>query len=120
MIKKYKIGSVIGNPYYTSEQKVGKWIDGKTIYRKVIQIQNVNKGTTNIDVSDLNIDEVISMTGIRSCVSSSKTYDFSMPFTDNGSGGYYFLYHENTVSIILNTTITNNSILLYLEYTKNE
>ena len=120
MIKKYKIGSVIGNPYYTSEQKVGKWIDGKTIYRKVIKIENVGKGTTDINVSDLNINEVISMTGRRSCVSSSKEYDFSMPFTDNGSYGYYFLFHENIVSIILNTSISNNTIVLYLEYTKNE
>lgn len=119
MIKKYKIGSVFSNPYLTDEKIIGRWIDGSSIYRKVIKIENVSNGTTNIDVSELNIKEVISMSGRRNKVSSSKDYIFQLPYTYNTSNYYYFFYSKDTVNM---KTIgdTSDSIILYLEYTKNE
>lgn len=56
--------------YSESEQAIGKWINGKTIYRKVIQTMNPNctkDGTivnNDIDVSDLNIEFVTSLNSI--------------------------------------------------------
>lgn len=46
--------------YSTNETLTGgTWIDGKPIYRKVLEENSLNSGTKLINVNDLNIDTVI-------------------------------------------------------------
>ena len=47
--------------FSTDEIIVGKWIDGKNIYRKVIDVRNNGLGVKsfNINVTDLNIDYLV-------------------------------------------------------------
>ena len=47
--------------FSTDEIIVGKWIDGKNIYRKVIDVRNNGLGVTSfsINVTDLNIDYLV-------------------------------------------------------------
>ena len=47
--------------FSTDEIIVGKWIDGKNIYRKVIDVRNNGLGVTsfNFNVTDLNIDYLV-------------------------------------------------------------
>ncbi len=46
-----------GDLYDTNEKIIGKWIDGKPLYQKVIQFTN-NAGSYLIDVSSLNVDSI--------------------------------------------------------------
>ena len=53
---KYNLGNLSKEKYSTDEIKIGTWIDGKPIYRKVVVIDNPSNGMTfSID----NIDEPI-------------------------------------------------------------
>lgn len=52
--------------YSITEQAIGTWIDGKTVYRKIIEVTSpaVDDTSTNIyNISDLNIKEVIKIEG---------------------------------------------------------
>ena len=47
------------NDYSTTEQRVGKWIDGKPLYRKVIELTTTqNNDTKTYNLSSLNVDKV--------------------------------------------------------------
>ena len=56
--------------YSTTEKIVGTWIDGKPLYQKTftgLVVPNTTDGTeasSDIDISDLNIDTIVSMQGI--------------------------------------------------------
>ena len=53
------------NVYSTDEIVVGKWIDGKPIYRKVYEISSLpNNGRMNVDCNILNVQHVITMRGV--------------------------------------------------------
>lgn len=60
-------GSGSGEVYSTEEIEVGTWIDGRTIYRKVINVGKLgtvssgNYGLIREDFSDVNTDTIISM-----------------------------------------------------------
>ena len=55
----------VANTYSTNEQIIGKWIDGKPIYRKVIDLGVLpNAGTVNIPHNIDNLDRIISMRGM--------------------------------------------------------
>lgn len=60
-------GSGGGEVYSTEEIEVGTWIDGRTIYRKVINVGKLgtvssgNYGLIREDFSDVNTDTIISM-----------------------------------------------------------
>jgi hypothetical protein len=49
--------------YSTTEQRVGTWINGKPVYRKVIESELTGTGQKNIAHNISNIDNVISVTG---------------------------------------------------------
>lgn len=44
-----EISSHIGTEYSTSEKSIGKWVDGRTVYRKIISVNStwLNIGTTS-------------------------------------------------------------------------
>ena len=53
-----------GHNYSTNEQVIGTWIDGKPIYEKTIEIENLVKDTnTSFDHNIANIDKVIDYSG---------------------------------------------------------
>ena len=55
----------VANTYSTNETVIGKWIDGKTIYRKVIDLGVLpNEGTFRIPHNIDNLDRIISMRGM--------------------------------------------------------
>lgn len=103
------------NTYSTSETIVGKWIDGKPIYRKVIHMDTV---PSNLSVSDLNIDTLIHYYGITA-ESANPQNCLSMDSWYNGSGFYIGNYYDaQTKKIMFNATRTLINANLILEYTK--
>lgn len=76
--------------YSTEEKVIGEWIDGKPIYRKVLDVRTNGLGVTgfSINISDLNIDYLVNSNvlgsgnnnysgnkWVLSCVTSSGTID---------------------------------------------
>lgn len=63
-------GNGAGEVYSTTERVVGKWIDGKPLYQKTYDVTTSVKAVTVfgdatnlVDIADLNIEDVISITG---------------------------------------------------------
>ena len=55
---KYNLGDLGTDKYSTDEIKIGEWINGKPLYRKVVVIDNPSNGMT---FSIANIDEPINV-----------------------------------------------------------
>ena len=51
--------------YSTSEKIIGKWIDGRNLYRKVITITsiNANANATDVSISLAKLNEVVNISG---------------------------------------------------------
>ena len=97
-------GGAGGIDYSTSEVDTGiKWIDGKTIYRKVIQTAITDK-TTNVDISDLHVDSLVN--AYSYVMNTSETVDagtiIELPYNESES-----------YSCQLNFAIPNNKIVIY-------
>ena len=48
--------------YSTDEKMIGRWIDGKPLYQKVIPFTSLSQGMT-IDISSLNVDTIPHLSG---------------------------------------------------------
>lgn len=99
--------------YSTEEQVVGRWIDGKPLYRKSAQFITPSTAICRVDsaISE-DIEEVISYFGIVSAKNETK-YTFPSP--------YIVLEHTSTAGWFLNVLDAdqrNSPITLTMEYTK--
>ena len=101
---KYKSDDVILNVYSTDETIIGRWIDGKPIYRKVIQ-----KPTNGMDISSLNIETPIKMEACIYVANGNMYFIKSGP--EPGETRFCFI-QNNTLQV------TPGSIYAVLEYTK--
>lgn len=108
--------------YSTDEQVVGKWTDGKPIYRKVVtgfsMTPTVGANSGSIDLSSLSIDNLIDL-GIK--VRKGTTYQFPSDFYTS-SNNYLFVFYQNSNSTLQirygadNTTAISGEFII--EYTK--
>ena len=103
--------------YSTSEVFTGQyWIDGKPIYRKVI-VQPITQANTDIDISSMGVDKVLSLRGCDS--------NHFLPFTNafNTSVLVYNVglnYEFDTIKIRYGTGQTiETPIYIIIEYTKS-
>ena len=108
---------VEANEYSTTETIVGKWIDGKPIYRKVFYNDNWTDDFS-YDANALNIDEVTSLKAMWNRAGNW----FEAPYA--GAGGFYSTLYYNTSSKKINfeanvshAGATNRTII---EYTKED
>ena len=102
------------NTYSTTEQKVGTWIDGKSIYRKVIEANNVS-----LSSSGVNIPSGITNVGVVTKL------DINMKFTDNSWFSFWHLTdiklaNNNDITLYTDSssTATFPKIYIIIEYTK--
>jgi len=114
------------NIYSTDETKVGIWIDGKPIYRKVIDIQSYPNATiVSMDIPDIpNVETLIT------CRAMSRATGESFPVPSYYGQGYsstvYYDtiladFNENTITSIRLKTNSNRTTytgFIILEYTK--
>lgn len=111
-----------GNTYSTSEQIVGKWIDGKPVYQKTI-LDSFGANVTNTKIVfnfTYNIDTVISlnaMTNYTGPGTSSSTSNYWQPLTMINNDIQYcskvWVEVENTTSHNCNLLLYNtNSVLI--------
>lgn len=107
-----------GDIYSEEEQVIGRWIDGKPLYRKVLSTTN----SSDIDLSDVNIEIITSGTGVW----SNNDMIISMDYKGNSTSGYSswnvgWFYDKTSKHITLQlgtNRTTFNKIILIIEYTK--
>lgn len=106
--------------YSTDEQKIGTWIDGKPIYRKVVNFGNLpNNNSKKVTISIANVNLVTKLYGVRKNVS-----EYS-PLPMYYSGNYYetlvLNHNDNTINGITIRTgsdRTSETAIIIIEYTK--
>ena len=110
----------VANTYSTNETVVGKWIDGKTIYRRCIVNNGSFSGTTaNLSVDLSNVDRIIDLHGTG--VFDSR-YELPIHYVDGGS--YFDVYRDipskrlyASFSISRNATRLTKAFI-FMDYTK--
>lgn len=103
------------NTYSTDEIRIGTWIDGKPIYRKVVARNITATNGTNILLSSLNIDELLKVKSINKKVSNDFT--FYDNFFDS-SDEKITLHYRNDIIEFWTATGTNYTSTVWIEYTK--
>jgi len=108
--------------YSLDEKKVGKWVDGKSVYRKVytniVFNSTVNADTPIHNVSELNIDTLIALNGITELSKAShpngrfgsSCNNLSQITYDKASGSIY-IYCSNPAW-------ASGNMNIIIEYTK--
>ena len=123
---KYNLGDLGKEKYSTDETVIGTWIDGKPLYRKVI---NLNCPTctrdgvyvdVNTDVSSLNIDYIMFKNVNIFCTSYNifMSYDRIDIAVNKGAIVWYDITNKNIVARSNSTIHNGGSITAIIEYTK--
>ena len=112
------------NTYSTTETRVGTWINGKPLYRTVIQFTTATTETAlTIDVSSLNIDRLVKLDGTNGTNTDTRPINFFIMF---GTTSYYVSARYTGASgsdpdrVLVQYSTAYGGLLSYLilEYTK--
>lgn len=117
-----EIENAVKDVYSTSEVKTNKiWVDGKPIYRKVIELSNVARGYNRHSHNISNLDKVIDISGYWKDSTENNYNSISRVVCDNittyGTGilnvdaTYYFTLVGTGIG-------TTNKVYIIFEYTK--
>lgn len=113
--------SLTGNyTYSTSEVNTGKrWVDGKTIYRKVISIPTVTAQAANYNHGISNLSKIIHASGVGTRTSSG----WNMPIPMTYTNWQIWIYDFSATNFRLNMDSNQWSqglkdVFIILEYTK--
>ena len=75
--------------YSTEEQVVGEWIDGKPLYQKTLNIDNLSTGTNSIAHNIANLKKAFVVSGYFTYGDGSSS--ISLPYMDENSGSNSFI-----------------------------
>ena len=102
----------VANTYSTNETVIGKWIDGKLLYRKVI-----TTNSTQMDVSSFNIENV---SDVRYFVKTTGNYIFpgAYGYASNNMIALYFVNGYSQIQMAFARPDKFVSVTIILEYTK--
>lgn len=102
--------------YSTEEQIVGTWIDGKPIYEKVINSGYLTNNSITIDVSHLNINDVIQLKGIAFTDDKKQFRPITLGTSDSNSIRIDFT--NNNVRIFTWADWSSYNSFIIIQYTK--
>lgn len=110
------------NVYSLEESPIGRWIDGKPIYRKVIKATAPSKSGTTVYVYPVieNIDVVLNISGI---MTNALGNSFQIPAVGS-SGVYVYVKYEQSNGLGVEVTQSGGSafvsrpMTISVEYTK--
>ena len=118
--KAYFFGS--GENYSTEEQVIGTWIDGKPLYRRVINSTTPNVETDtaltgkSIYITECNVETMVTLRGI---VNTSGVFAYSGQSWNDYTFHLNYNSNEKCISVTLNRiTWANQPLIVILEYTK--
>lgn len=121
------IGNVKGNPgkdgkdgsenqiYSTNETVIGKWIDGKPLYRKVVQ-GKITSSTQSLFVVNENVETMVYLYGYD----IAGNYNWSFNYAQGTSTYKSIFYNKgtDTVEFRSNTNSSGETFTVIMEYTK--
>lgn len=109
------------NTYSTDEIRIGTWINGKSLYRKVINFGTLpNNASKAYNIADLNIENLVNLSGIAKIGANDK-YCFPLPFlTPKGTlaEGISLYKNDTNIEIVAGTDRSGYSAYIIIEYTK--
>lgn len=114
----YVDNELYGDNYSYGEQVIGKWVDGKKIYRKTYQVTNISSNNVDlVDVSSLNFDTIIKLYGF---VRSQAGMCMPMPLTDSASNYNVLFLSVNKIRgrVVFGTGGSVKDCFVTIEYTK--
>lgn len=107
--------------YSTNEQVIGTWVDGKPLYRKVLNFGSLpNAGTKDISVGSTNINQVIDLRGFA-FNSAGATMPLPYPHNSNVTQNVTMSYSGGSNGVIYVATESDRSSFsayVIVEYTK--
>lgn len=116
----YLFGS--GESYSTEEQVIGTWIDGKPLYRRVINSTTPNVETDGTPVNkcmyitEYNVETMVTLQGIANI---SGVFAYSGQTWNDYSFYLNYVSNEKFIGVSLNRiTWANQPLIVILEYTK--
>ena len=115
---RYNLGSLTGTIYSTEETLYGTWIDGSPIYQKVIEIESVPKGVSQIilDLTGTDFSELIDHKIVANITSNSMFYTVTAPYFSSTSDYLYCYKRDNY--LMLNSGRTYTNLKIVIRYTK--
>lgn len=110
------------NIYSTSETNTGKkWIDGKDIYRKVIELSNIPVSTTEYSYNVENINKIVNAQA--SWYDTTDMATFSSNLRYDSAGAYIkftYLKDKFKVETAFDWSKRTSDVSVVIEYTKRE
>lgn len=105
------------NNYTLDEKVIGTWIDGKPIYEKVINMGYLpNSSSINIDVSELNIDNIIELRGM--CYTDDKKNIRPITLGTSDTNAIRIDVTNNTIRIFTWSDWSAYNSFCIIQYTK--
>lgn len=122
---KYNLGDLSKKVYSTNETVIGTWIDGKPLYRKVIDLncptcpRDGTDDMANTDVSSLNIDYIM-FKNINVILPSNAitSYDRFDTILKLGAITWYDVANKCIITRHNRVDFNDSSITAIIEYTK--
>lgn len=104
--------------YSTVETKIGTWVDGKPLYRKVLHMSDTTSGGKRIDISNLNYEYIM----IKNQHFKTKNFIFTNNRynTETPNDFVEFFINNDTKQLIINVGVpwANFETYIIIEYTK--
>lgn len=115
------INNIQGN-YSTDEQVIGKWIDGKTLFRKVIKTTMAEAPSNGTYVNkDVAIGTHIDFGFVEKTILISGTQHMSLPYINNAGYSTKCFIEKNGLHLVLtngNSNFNNCETYVIIKYTK--
>lgn len=121
------LADISKNIYSETEQAVGTWIDGKTIYRKVVKYTGTFYGTTSVSLNTglTNVELILPTTYINAVHSANTIIPLSFVGYADSQGnnvGYFFSNNATKLNLRMGSSYTDSVYLKQInavyEYTK--
>lgn len=102
--------------YSTTETAIGTWINGDTIYRKVVYVSSLPNATTGTYSVGATISQVVDLRGWANNGLSLTSY---RPDSPTGSIGMWYDFGEQKIKIATALDRSSSSAYVIIEYTKS-
>lgn len=109
---------------YTEEEvEIGKWVDGKPLYRKSIMVNELtyalSGNTTPIDISDLDVD-IVTVDYTHTFMSNDNGYYIIPQYYYSNNDYWHVFYSRYAQSLYIRSSKFNNFgyAVITIEYTK--
>lgn len=111
------INEVRFEEYSTTEQVIGKWLDGKPIYRKVIQYSaRILTGLVSIPHNINNLKLVTNIQAVT--LYDNKTYTMPLLYSNVSTASYINYVDSNNIVLKLGENWDLYTMYITIEYTK--